>query len=476
MMKNMNLGFLILFLVLSFSSMFLASSPDLLGTWSGTLDLGGAGLELIFHISLNEDGAYSGLLDVPAQGAQGIPLSYVGESADELVFQVPLIGGEFSGDFQGEILEGVWQQSGLELPLRLKKAQAGEIVGFNRPQEPTLPYPYDEEEVRYENKEAGIELAGTLTKPKGQGPFPVVLLISGSGPQDRNEELMGHKPFLVLADYLTKQGIAVLRVDDRGVAESGGDFASATSLDFASDVLAGVEYLKTRTDLNPDQIGLIGHSEGGIIAPLVASQTEDVAFIVLMAAPGLTGEEISLLQSGLIQRAVGIPEKQVEEELALLAELLTINREVDDLEEAAERITDAILARFAKLSAEERELAGDPEPLIEAQLAQLLSPWFRFFQTYDPFPTLTQVNCPVLAINGSKDLQVPATENLTKIAEALEEGGNKKYEIVELADLNHLFQTSETGSPGEYMLIEETMSPVALETMGDWILSIVAGE
>lgn len=460
-------------LVMLFAHTVLAEmGSELIGIWSGSLDLGTAKLELVFHIE-RTDGSYSGLLDVPAQGALGIPLSFVGVNDGQIVFDVALIGGVFKGEFVGEALEGVWEQSGMKFPLLLNKIEAEQAPGFNRPQEPQPPYPYSEQEVVYSNNEAGIELAGTLTKPHGEGPFPVVLLISGSGPQDRNEELMGHKPFLVLADYLTRRGVAVLRVDDRGVGESGGDFGSATTLDFASDVLAGVEYLKTRSDINPEQIGLIGHSEGGIIAPLVAAESTDMAFIVLMAGPGLNGETISLLQSALIQRASGVPEQAIEEELALLQEILEINRTENDLERAAELIREAFFARFASLTEAEKEQLGDLEFAVQAQLAQILSPWFRFFQTYDPLPALTKVTCPVLAINGSKDLQVPAKENLSKIEEALKQGGNANYTILELPDLNHLFQTSETGLPQEYTFIEETMSPLALKTIGDWIVDLV---
>lgn len=445
-------------------------NSDLVGIWSGALELGGSQLELIFHVEL-ENGVYGGSFDVPAQGAKGIPLSFVGNEEGQVVFDVALVQGVFTGELHsdGLTLEGVWEQSGLKLPLTLTSVGLDDIPGQRRPQEPIPPYPYHEEEVVYFNEEAGIELAGTLTKPQGEGLFPVVLLITGSGPQDRNEELMGHKPFLVLADYLTRQGIAVLRVDDRGVGESGGDFATATTLDFTSDVLAGVEYLKTRSDLDSEQIGLIGHSEGGLIAPLVASQSSDIAFIVLMAGPGLNGEEISLLQSALIQRAAGVPEDVIEREIILLKDILQIAKEEEDFEKAAESIRNSFLERFA----EEEEYMGDPEPLIQGQIGQVLSPWFKFFLTYDPQLALMKVSCPVLAINGSKDLQVPPKENLGKIEEALELGGNKNYTILELPGLNHLFQTSETGSPSEYMLIEETMSPLALEIMGDWVLSVI---
>ncbi len=470
MRENVALTAIILVLCFTLASSGPAEAGlEVAGVWSGVLALGTAELELIFHIELDFAAGYSGHLDVPAQGAQGIPLSFAGRKDGQIVFDVALIAGSFTGEFKGGNLEGIWEQSGLKLPLLLKP-RAADQAGFLRPQEPWPPYPYSEEEVVYENEEADIELAGTFTKPFGGGPFPAVILISGSGPQDRNEELMGHKPFLVLADYLTKRGIAVLRFDDRGVGASGGNFAAATTLDFASDVAAGVKYLQAREDVNKKQIGLIGHSEGGLVAPMVAADNRDISFIALLAAPGFSGEEISLMQSELLQRASGAPKEQVEREVRLLRDILAINKEEEDLEKAAELIREAILRRIAELTPQEQEMLGDPEELVQAQLAQVLSPWFRFFQTYDPLPALRQVSCPVLAVNGSKDLQVPAAANLAKIEEALKEGGNETYRIVNLPGLNHLFQTAETGLPNEYMQIEETMSPLALDTIGDWIL------
>ncbi|MCK9526126.1 MAG: alpha/beta fold hydrolase [Limnochordia bacterium] len=448
------------------------AAPDLTGTWAGILDIPGAELEMIFHI-VSEGDVWSGTLDVPAQGAVGIPITEVRLEDAVVIFDVSLIAGIYSGSFSldGTSLEGIWEQNGMQIPLVMQKTLP-ELAGPNRPQEPQAPYPYSEVEVRYPNQEAGIELAGTLTVPAGDGVFPVVLLISGSGPQDRNEELMGHKPFLVLADYLTRRGIAVLRVDDRGVGESTGDFASATTLDFADDVLAGVAYLKTRPEIDPARIGLIGHSEGGLVAPLAAKASSDVAFIVLMAGPGVNGEEIAYLQAALLLQAAGARQEVIDQQKAMQEALFTIAKTEKDPDKAAEELRAVILAPYAGLSEEELASFGDIEGAIMAQTQQLLSPWYQFFMTYDPLPTLKEITCPVLAINGSKDMQVPTEPNLTLIEKALEEGGNADYTVLELAGLNHLFQTAETGSPEEYYLIEETMSPAALEVMGDWLLQV----
>ena len=306
--------------------------------------------------------------------------------------------------------------------------------------------------------------------PSDQGPFPTVLLVSGSGPQDRNETVFGHRPFLVLADYLTRQGIAVLRVDDRGVGESTGDFSQATSEDFSSDVLTGVEYLKTCKEIDLNKIGLIGHSEGGIIAPMVAVESSDIAFIVMMAGTGLTGEEISYLQGALISRAMGISEEDIDKNRQFNEKIFSLIKEERDKKTTEEKLRQMFVANWAELSEEEKKAIDNLEVYLEAQVQSLLSPWIKFFLTYDPKPTLSKVRCPVLAINGEKDLQVPPQENLSAIEAALVAGGNKNFTVKELPGLNHLFQTSQTGLPAEYAKIEETISPEVLKIIGDWIL------
>jgi pimeloyl-ACP methyl ester carboxylesterase len=335
---------------------------------------------------------------------------------------------------------------------------------FNRPQEPKKPYPYDEEEVGYENKRDGVKLAGTLTLPRGKGPFPVALLITGSGPQDRNESLLGHKPFLVLADYLTRRGIAVLRVDDRGVGGSTGSVPDSTTENFAADVMAGIEFLKTRKEIDPEKIGLIGHSEGGAVAPMVAAQNGDVAFIVLMAGMGLTGEEILYLQGAMIMKASGASAGQLAKQRATQESMFKILKEEKDPATAEKRLHEEL---SRNLTEEEKKKS---EQAIAAQIKQVNKPWFRYFLTLDPRSALRKVKCPALALNGENDLQVPATENLREIEAAIKAGGNKDITIVSLPKLNHLFQTSETGSLSEYAKIEETIAPVALKTIGDWIL------
>ena len=298
----------------------------------------------------------------------------------------------------------------------------------------------------YENKRDGVKLAGTLTLPRGKSAFPAVILITGSGAQNRNEELLGHKPFLVLADYLTRQGVAVLRVDDRGVGGSTGSVSNSTSEIFGADVLAGIEFLKGRKEVNPKQIGLIGHSEGGLIAPMVAAQSNDVAFIVLLAGPGLPGEEILYLQSALILKASGAGAEVLARQRATQEMIFTILKQEKDNAVVEKKLREEFDKRVASASEAEKIKA---KQAAEAQIKQALSPWFRYFLTYDPRLALAKVKCPVLALNGENDKQVLVTENLHEIESTLKAAGNKDVTIVRLPRLNHLFQTSETGSPSD---------------------------
>jgi pimeloyl-ACP methyl ester carboxylesterase len=425
---------------------------------------------MVFNISKNPDGTLTATLDSPDQGVTGIPVEEVIFKDKTLRLEVKSAGGVYEGKVSEDflVIEGEWKQSGGAFPLTVKRVD--KAVEILRPQVPKKPYPYIEEEVIYENKDAEITLAGTLTLPSGKGPFPIVLLITGSGPQDRNETIYNHHPFLVLADYLTRQGVAVLRVDDRGVGESTGDFSQATSEDFASDVLAGIEYLKTRKEINPKQISLIGHSEGGLIAPMVAVKSPDVAFIILMAGTGLTGEEILYLQGALISRAMGVSEEDIAKNRQFNEKIFSLIKEEKDEKTIEEKLRQMFMTDWAELNEEEKSRIGDPEVFLKAQLQSLLSPWLKFFLIYDPKPTLNKVKCPVLAINGEKDLQVPPKENLSAIEEALKSGGNQDYTIKEIPNLNHLFQTAQIGLPSEYAKIEETISPIALKIITDWIL------
>ena len=351
------------------------------------------------------------------------------------------------------------------------------LVNGRRPQEPKPPYPYYEQEVFFLNEKDRVRLAGTLSLPLAKGPFPGVLLITGSGPQDRNDDMFGHKPFLVLADHLTRLGIAVLRVDDRGVGKSTGSFSVATSQDFAADALAGIEYLKTRKEIAHGKIGLLGHSEGGLIAPMVAAQSKDVAFVVMMAGPGLKGEQIVLGPGGADSNGGWMSNEVVAENRAAQERIFAIIKHEKDpgVSETKIRKEAEVFSELAvriKTEAPEsiKKTAEAVSASIEGQTQLFLSRWFRFYLLYDPRTALMNVNCPVLAVNGEKDIQVPAKENLEAIRQAFESGGNKDYTVLMLPNLNHMFQTAETGAISEYEEIEETISSLALDTVTNWIL------
>ena len=447
-------------------------TPDLTGYWSGVLSTGGSELGLIFHLSRQTDGTYQATLDIPAQNAKDIPVDKVSCREGLVRLEATVIKAVFEGRLSADHTEIVGQvvQNGLTFPVTLRRTDQAML---RRPQEPQPPYPYKSEEVAYENKSAGVRLAGTLTMPMTGGPFPAVILITGSGQQDRDVTIFGHRPFMVLADYLTRRGLAVLRVDDRGIGGSTGDAASSTSADFAGDVRAGLAYLLSRKEIDARRIGLLGHSEGGLIAPMVAVQNKDVAFIVLMAGPGVPGDEILTLQAELIMRAGGANEATIAREIGLQRKLLDLVKTVKDDASLTKQAQAMLRDYLAKLSEEERKGIGDADAFIRGQVNALLSPWIRFFLAYDPRPTLRQVACPVLAITGEKDLQVDYRQNLPAIEAALKEGGNEDHKVMSLPGLNHLFQTCQTGSPAEYGAIEETMAPQALKVMGDWIMNHV---
>jgi uncharacterized protein len=443
------------------------------GTWRGTLSpMAGVELRLVFHIHRDEAGLLNATMDSPDQGATGLPVQQVTFVGDSLDIQMPQIQGRYRGVLAAEdTIRGTWTQMGQEMPMDLIR---GDGDDRRRPQEPRPPFPYLEEEVRYPNSEAGIHLAGTLTLPEGPGPFPAVALITGSGPQDRDETIMGHKPFWVLADHLTRRGIAVLRSDDRGVGESEGDFASATTRDFAGDADAAAAWLRKHREVDPDRVGLIGHSEGGIIAPMVAVERGGVAFTVLLAGPALPGEELLYLQGAAVARAMGQDEDAIQASLDVQEAVFQVILEEEDPERRRERAGAVLREYLDGFSPEERRAQGIPEggeeAWIQSQLAVSASPWFRYFLGYDPRAHLERLEVPVLALFGELDLQVPPAQNLPAMEEALTRAGSPDATVLELPGLNHLFQTAETGSPMEYARIEETFAPAALEVISDWIL------
>nr|WP_295922656.1 alpha/beta hydrolase [uncultured Dyadobacter sp.] len=346
------------------------------------------------------------------------------------------------------------------------------ILENQHPQEPSKPYPYYSEDIAFTNSKTGDLLAGTLTLPGKVGMYPAVVLITGSGPQNRDEEVSGgHKPFLVLADHLTKQGIAVLRFDDRGVGKSTGDFATASSMDFADDVESAVEYLKTRKEIQRSKIGLIGHSEGGTIAPIVASRSKDIDFITLLAAPGIRGDSIMLIQIGLIAKTLGLSESEIALAKTISREAYEIVRNTENDNERNAKL--ATLAENAFQSFPKKLMPPNitKEQFVSQQVAAVTTPWWIFFLRHNPASSLAKVTCPVLALNGERDMQVTPKENLTAIGNSLK-NVNKRVTTKELPGLNHFFQECEECSPQEYAKLKQTFSPTALMEISTWILEI----
>jgi fermentation-respiration switch protein FrsA (DUF1100 family) len=429
------------------------------GTWLGSIDTGALKLRIVFKIANAADGL-TAQMQSPDQSPAWIPVSSITRNGEQLTIELKALGISYEGKVGADsnTMEGVFTQAGNSMPLNLKRIKDESELELKRPQDPVKPYPYRAEDVTYPNKVAGNTLAATLTIPPGKGPFPAVMLIVGSGPHDRNESLLGHKPFLVLSDYLTRKGIVVLRADKRGIGQSTGDYAAATTADFATDAEAGVTYLKTRPEVDPHRIGLLGHSEGAIIAPMAAVADRSVSFVVMMAGSGVPGDQIIVEQGRLIEIASGETAVRAAADAEKQRETLTL---VETDKDPKDR--DRLLA--IKLGAE-----GAPEAQIAAEIKSVTSPWLRFFLTYDPAVALRKLTIPILALNGSLDLQVPPAQNLPAIRKAFAEAHNQHAEVDELPGLNHLFQDAKTGSPAEYGQIEETMSPVAMEKIANWIL------
>ncbi len=400
------------------------------------------------------------------QGNAEIPIGAVTVTGKQIVLDVPVVQGRYDGVLapDGRRIEGTWRQGALQAALNLTRDAVP--AAPRRPQEPQPPLPYSAEDVTFRNEAAGLNLAGTLTRPPGEGPHPAVILITGSGTQDRNETVAGHRPFLVLADYLTRRGFAVLRCDDRGAGKSDMPSGDFTTRDLAGDTQAAFDFLKGQPGIDGRRIGLTGHSEGGVIAPMVAADNPEVAFVVLMAGTGAPGAQVLESQVELLARAEGKSEAEVRH--VAQAEKDVLAAVLGDGDPAVRRQRAAELIRNS-LSDDQKKQLPDPEQFIGQQLDALFSPWMQFFLTFDPRPTLARVKCPVLAVGGEKDAQVPAAVHLPLIERAVRDGGNTRVTVKLLPGLNHLFQTCGTGAVSEYAAIEETLSPLFLQTVGDWL-------
>ncbi len=442
-------------------------SQAIVGSWHGTLEAQGVKLEVVFHIE-KQDSEYSSLMDSPTQGAFGIPTTKTTFKNNQLEIVVANLGVFYQGKLNNDTIKGTFTQGGMPFPVVLTRTDKKELL---RPQEPKEPYSYDIEEVTFPNTKEKIELAGTLTLPKQNRISPVVILIAGSGPNDRDETIFGHKPFWVLADYLTRQRVAVLRYDKRGVGESGGEYFTATTKDFAADVEAAINYLKTREDIHSSNIGLIGHSEGGIIASMVATQNEDVKFAVLMAGLGVTGTELVLAQHQHEFDKTTLAKTEKEHINSILVNLYSKVLEwkeyagSDEERNQLQQDLDTLWQHLAP------EIKGEvqKDAFKKQTTSKIVSPWFRQFLAIDPLQYIQTLSIPVLAINGENDTQVNYQSNLEGIEDALKRANNKRYTIKSYPHLNHLFQESTTGEIDEYGKTEQTISPEVLLDIANWI-------
>ncbi|MCF7763331.1 MAG: lysophospholipase [Verrucomicrobia bacterium] len=443
------------------------------GVWQGGLNVNVFEMRLVFDLK-GGGSEISGTMVSLDQNVSQIPISKGVAEGRELHLELKTIGGMYDGRLNddGSQIVGEWRQGGNTFPLKI--VRLANAPDLSRPQDPKKPYPYNEEEVVFPNLGASIQLAGTLTHPKGVGPHPAVVLVSGSGKQDRDEALMGHRPFLVLADHLTRNGIAVLRFDDRGAGKSEGRFSEATTADFTTDALAAVEYLKTRGEIDPRRIGIAGHSEGGLVAPQAAVQSDAVAFIVLLAGVGVPMDQLLARQAEDIIRVVGGDAEVAAKQGEIQRRVFDMVRAGQaDLEDQVRAVLEESLSEF---TADQLKAMGINQAQLDAQVQMVTSKWFRELLATDPRPTLERVKVPVLAINGKKDVQVAWAENLGAIEAALKKGGNSRVQVKAYPNLNHLFQTCKTGAVTEYGTIEETINEEVLRDVSNWIRRVTGLE
>lgn len=441
----------------------------LVQVWQGKMKAGAQEFDFQFRVLEEGDGTDAVFLDSFTENVGDLACKLTHEG-DQVTIEVPITAAKFVGTMNEahDKIAGTWFQRGAELPLTIKSVPLTDVreLTLERPQTPRPPFDYGVEELEIKNEAGDSVLAGTLTFPKGMERFPVVILISGSGPQDRDETIFNHKPFLVIADHLTKSGVAVFRFDDRGVGKSQGAFTTATSADFASDVSAIVDRLKLHEKIDPARIALAGHSEGGVIAPMVASQRNDIAAIILLAGTGVNGKEISLNQSRLIAAGSGAPAEMLDMQHQLLLKFFARIEQEQPLDQA---FLDSLADELSSALPEDMREAANLKAVVAQTKVKLDSPWFKFFAAHEPGPTLEKTKCPVLVIIGEKDTQVDPKLNMPAIKTALQSGGNQDFELKTVPDLNHLFQKCETGLPDEYARIEETISPVVLDLMAAWL-------
>ena len=445
----------------------------LLGRWEGFLQFPNKNFLLVADISLDKENNIKVKLSSPQQKAFSVLVDSLEFNKSKISFKVSNVKAAYEGEFKIDSSEivGTWRQEKFNVPLIFYRE--GELGRLNRPQYPFRPYSYNSDSVTFKNKRDNVVLGGTFTYPKSDGLFPTILLINGMGPQDRDESMYGHKPFLIISDYLTKKGFAVLRVDDRGTGLSTGDFDHSTTMDFANDAQSAINYLKTKDNVDTSKIGIIGFNEGGLIAAMLSVKSDDIKYIVLLATPGIPGREILLDQTTIMQKKLGIPEEEITKDLRLNTSIFnTIEHENDTslVRKKLKKIYKSFIASLGEKYAFSKKYNVRN---IDKQINFMTKPWFRFYLTYDPAKTFEKVKCPLLILYGEKDLQIEPEKNNAAIEKALQKGGNQSFKSMILPDLNHLFQECKTGSPSEYPEIKQTFSPKAMQIIADWIKGVI---
>jgi uncharacterized protein len=464
-MKN-----IILSVVLLSTVRLLSAQSSFVGTWEGKLNAG-MELRLVFHVS-KDNGEFTGSMDCPDQGLKGVRASKLMLTSDSIYFEIDQFKAVYKGRLDNDsIIAGAFHQ-GIARPLKIKKVT--KIAEIKRYQTPSPPFPYKVEELSYTNHDKSISYGATITLPGGPGPFPAVLLLTGSGQQNRDEEIAGHKPFAVIADHLTRQGFIVLRVDDRGMGKTTGEFRQATSKDFADDAIVSLNYLRGRKEVDQKRIGLIGHSEGGMLAQMIAAERNDINFIVLLAAPGVPNKKLLFDQNEAILKKTQLPENYIAAYLKLYQSILetssspaaNLNEDVTSrVDSWISQTPDIIVRATTGITTEKSKVE-----FVNAFAAQIGNPWFNYFLNYDPQPVLKKIKSKVLALNGSEDVQVLADSNLSGIEVALTAAGGKNHTVKKLDGMNHLFQECKTCGLDEYPKLEQTISPIVLETISDWLV------
>ena len=463
----------------------ISEAQNIAGTWQGTLDVQGNQIPIVFHIKKDSSDKWKAAFDSPAQHAFDLPCSEVILKDDSIILMMAIINGKYAGLLNADKsqIAGSWFQGAGSLPLTVKKtSDTATVKEQKRPQTPRPPFPYHSEDVVYTNSDQTIQFGGTLTYPKtdslkelaGHHLYPAVILITGSGQQDRDESIYGHKPFAVIADYLTKQGYVVLRVDDRGIGKTTGIFSEGTSMDFAKDVEAGLNFLEKQPMVNKNKIGLIGHSEGGLIAPIVADERKEIKFIILLAGPGIPIIDLMQQQMEAISKSNGETSAKARANGQLMRIVWDESAKNEDSATTIKHIRAKIqswsktldTATLATFKSQDTTVINQQ---IIAAMTALNSKWYKYFISFNPQPYLEKLDCKVLALNGSKDVQVIASTNLKGIKQSLQKSKSPEYEVIEIPGLNHLFQSCKTCNPAEYINLEESFSPVALEMMGNWL-------